>query len=135
MGGGVADSILELYFVAATVWMEAQGEPWEGKRGVAWVIQNRTPPGASYSRTVLAPAQFSCWNTNSAVRLRLGTAHLDSAWPTCVSAAAEALSGSDPDPTGGATYYLRSDLNPKPDWYDASRVTATFGAHQFLKLP
>lgn len=128
----------ELRWVAQTVWMEAGGEPEEGKRGVAWVIRNRLRPDRNWVATVLAPLQFSCWNGNSPTRGRLPSCEQDVAWLPSVRAACGAYFGLDTDPTNGATHYCTTTLigSPQqPDWYDATRVTATLGRHVFLKLP
>ena len=58
-------SDMELY--AATVFLEAEGEPEEGKVAVAWVIRNRIDAKTTTIREIaLAPWQFSCWNPDYA---------------------------------------------------------------------
>lgn len=51
-------------YLALTLIGEARGEPIEGMVGVGNVIKNRTvSTNKSYENIVLAPKQFSCWNS------------------------------------------------------------------------
>jgi N-acetylmuramoyl-L-alanine amidase len=128
-------------WLAMTVWMEAQGEPDEGKLAVAHVIMNRA---RKRKKTVgfvcLEKLQFSCWNSDSPVRLRLpDIENEDPTWKACAEAAAGAVDGSKPDPTKGADHYLNEAVVKKaagklPSWFQPDRVTARIGNHTFLKL-
>lgn len=120
----------ELWWLAETVRLEAGGEHETGQLAVACVIVTRSHKKVfSIRETVLAPLQFSCWNGNSAPRQR------DEFQWSCWQAACAAYFSLATDPSKGATHYLRTDLDPKPAWYDPSRVTATIGRHTFLRLP
>lgn len=125
------------YWLTLTVFLEARGEPYEGQVAVAWVICNRwrKKPQHTVADIVLQPSQFSCFNTNSRAREAIGRAHKDLSWPSCQAAAVSAWSAKEEDdPTRGANHYLVATLDPKPSWYDASRVTLTVGRHEFLRL-
>jgi spore germination cell wall hydrolase CwlJ-like protein len=125
-----------LWWMTATVWMESAGEPFAGQLGVAWVIKTRMGTDHSACRIVLAPQQFSAWNSSSPLRMKLEDAERDVAWASCARAAAAAWYGLLADPTNGATHYLAlGSVATVPSWYDATRVTATIGHHTFLKLP
>ena len=124
----------EVYWLTCTVWMEAQGEPFEGQLAVAHVIMNRKGSG-SIIDTILRKLQFSAWNTDSAVRLRLDDAENDEMWTPCYKASCAAYFDLLPDPTNGATHYLNPDKLPSlPSWYNKNLVVATFGGHEFLKI-
>lgn len=124
----------DLYWLALTVWMEAQGESFEGKLGVAWVIMNRKGPH-SICDTVLRKMQFSCWNSDSEVRMRIDVAEDDGAWEDCFRAATGAYFGFMEDPTKGATHYLNpSALEKLPSWYDENKVLVRLDNHEFLRI-
>ena len=138
---------------ALTVLGEARGETQAGKLAVAHVIRNRmAKSGRSVADTVLAPWQFSCWNTGDPNRLYLEeTIHkaaknlpLD-LWVRCLTAFVNASNKSEPDPTGGATHYCVSILwgvddagRRKPRWNSKQCIesgvtveTARIGSHVF----
>lgn len=140
-----------LLLYAATVLLEAEGEPAEGQLAVAWVVRNRVDthghagvdPEAELLRSVLlAPQQFSCWNEEYAGLRRARLAGVDPRrWEDCWRAASAAWWRLAPDPTAGATHYLNPvltrQIRPRhdlPRWYDATRVTVVIGRHEFLRL-
>jgi N-acetylmuramoyl-L-alanine amidase len=131
----------DLYWGGLTILLEAEGESEQGKLGVAWVLTTRLEherhrdPAAGLATVALRPAQFSCFNTNSPRRALIANAERHPLWEACCRAFASAYFGLVPDPSHGATHYLRADLDPKPSWFDPSRVTATIGHHVFLRLP
>lgn len=136
----------DLETLARTLYGEARGETWAGRRAVAHVILNRVQD-TRWPDTVAEVCrqkwQFSCWNENDPNCTVLQAAGLDDpALRDCLTCAMEALgllAGmglTSEDPTGGANHYLTKRLaetNP-PRWYDPSKVTATMGNHVFLKL-
>lgn len=123
----------DLYWLTITVLQEAGGEPPEGKLGVAWSIMNRVyKKGRRVPDIVLAPWQYSCYNTNSPTR-KLICSRLDSTYQACAQAALAAYDAVGVDPTHGSTHYLRPDVLPKlPPWYRKELVRAKLGHHQFL---
>lgn len=129
----------DVAWLAMTVWMEARGEPYDGKVAVAEVILRRaakriqsdgTIPG-----TVLWPLAFSGWNARDPNRIK--AARLDTNDPCvhdCLRAVAEASAGSDV--SRGATHYLNEALVVRtagrlPAWVEKMRKTATIGNHTF----
>lgn len=125
----------DLYWLALTIWMEAQGEKFEGKLAVAWVIMNRKGLSSSISDTVLRKMQFSCWNSDSNVRMNIDHAEESLAWESCYRAAAAAYFNFLPDPTRGATHYLNPSVLPKlPSWYDKTKVLVVIQNHEFLRV-
>lgn len=125
------------WWMTATVWMEAQGEPPLGKLAVAYVLLNRLRTGRWGTRVgevCLAPKQFSCWNHDSPTRKRL--ARVDERtgpWLACERAVVSALGDSEPDPTGGALHYYNPSV-VAPSWdADKSKPRVTIGAHVFVR--
>ncbi len=131
----------DLQALASTIAQEAGGEPFEGKLGVGYVIVTRaTRAGRSILDTVLAPAQFSAWNTDAPTRLRLDTTPPE-VWAESYKAACAAAFGLLPDPTHGATHYLNEAATRAgrphrdlPSWFDEAKVTVRLGRHTFLRL-
>lgn len=128
----------DLDWIALTVKQEAEGEADDGKLAVAFVIVNRMrEKGRGAADIVLAPWQFSCWNTDSPTRGRLGDVSLASPlWLACYRAAAAAYYGLLPDPTRGSTSYLNpvvcSDAQRARAGYRLSAVRAEIGRHHFF---
>lgn len=139
---GEPDQWDALTLLAATVFLEAEGESDDGKVAVAWVAANRaSAANQSLQAVLMAPAQFSCWNADyrpmAEARLAGGGAVEEACW----RAAAAAMWRLTADPTQGATFYLNPELTKKirkkhdlPPWYDAAKVTARIGRHEFLRL-
>jgi spore germination cell wall hydrolase CwlJ-like protein len=121
-------------WAVATIWMEARGEPQEGRQAVGEVILNRrtrnytsdgTVPG-----TVLRPYQFSGWNSRDPNRALAAT--LDDDDPLvvlCQIAWLDALKGSDL--AHGALLYFNPASGAAPAWVVDARVVATIGRHVF----
>lgn len=131
-----------LTLLAATIFLEAQGEPDDGQLAVGYVVMNRS---TKWKQTVtvacLTPQQFSCWNADYRVRAgaRLHTADVSTI--PCWKAAAAALWGLLPDPTAGATHYLNVDATRKlrgghlPSWAErmiSAGPTLQISRHTFL---
>lgn len=134
----------DLELLAAVVYLEAEGEPDEGKLGVVWVAMNRAERWRqSVKEVLLKPSQFSCMNPDYFPTM--GYARLTAASPAaaeaCWRAAAAGLWRLSPDPTGSADHYLnvpatkagrkKHDL---PSWYDEAKITVVIGRHTFLRL-
>ena len=131
----------ELFLIAATVAMEAEGEPYKGKLAVAYVIVNRSVrrvPFKSISDVVLDPYDFSAWNTKGGRQLALDTIAFP-IWRDSEKAAASAYYGIEKDPTHGADHYLNVELTRKlrggslPSWIKAMKRTTKIGLHTFYK--
>ncbi len=131
----------DIGILARTIYGEARGEPYEGKKAIAHVVLNRVRRGDGQFRrdVTLAAAclrwmQFSCWNPddpNVAAITRVDPD--DSAFRECQRAAHEAM--DETDFTGGATHYHtvqapRGAAWP-PAWARGHRPTCTVGAHAF----
>lgn len=122
-----------------TVWHEAQGEPFEGKRAVAEVLQRRTKrkfmSDGTVAGTCLWPVQFSGWNAHDATpkyRERIEGAKIDSSSPIvdeCVRAWHDAERGPDIVPEC-MHYYNPSLCNPA--WAKGAEIVAEIGNHRFI---
>lgn len=129
---------VNLFLLAATIFMEAENQSPTGKLAVGYVVMNRaTSQKRTVTRVVLQPWQWSCWNTDSPTRKRLAEAVESEprAWLESMAAAANAFFGIEPDPTNGADHYLNVKAVGKlPTWYNKNFVVARIGDHEFLKL-
>ena len=150
-----------LVLVSATVFLEAEGEPWDGLLGVGWVVRRRALDWKlSWHAAILGPdakaegdarpfEPFSCWGDSDLPhsRARLAGATPEKAEPSWRAAAA-ALWGLLPDPVDGATHYLNESLTKKirggtlPAWaalptdstlLNPALVRTRIGRHVFLK--
>lgn len=132
--------------MASTILGEAAGEPLEGKQAVAAVIMNRARDHRWPDRpeeVCLQKMQFSCWNIGSPTLPRMFNPKSfvsEEVWGDCLRAALEAIWGLIPDPTNGANHYLNPTVTRQirggtlPSWHNPAKITATIGAHEFLRL-
>lgn len=125
----------DLEIGAATVFMEASGEPPDGKAAVAAVLANRLRDGrwgSTLAAVCLAPDQFSCWNTGDPNRRRMAeTPDTDPSLIQCEAAMRAALGGKT-DPTFGAMWYCAADIR-SPGWVDGAVFCGQFGSQLFYK--
>lgn len=125
--------------LARTIWGEARGEGIQGMQAVANVIMNRVSAGRYFSGTVYFtchyPNAFSCWNEGDPNRdqcLTVGDA--DPQFLDALSLAAQAMRGTLPDLTDGATFYYAAG-SPQPAWAREPTAvqTARIGNHLFYR--
>lgn len=122
---------------SATIVMEASGEGEEGMEAVAFVLVNRVKDGRwgeNLASVVLAPAQFSCWNTTDPNRRRIAEMKNDD--PVLLKAielVALAMDGSKPDPTQGATHYYSTTMAKPPVWAMTATFVVQIGKQRFYK--
>ena len=119
-------------YLARTIYGEARGEGIKGMQAVANVVMNRVKAGgwygASVKDVVLKPKQFSCWNENDPNRAIILAAN-DAQLAQARSIAEQAIAGTLPDITGGATNYHAKSITPY--WAASMTKTATIGNHVF----
>jgi spore germination cell wall hydrolase CwlJ-like protein len=120
--------------LAATLWGEAPGEPFEGKIAIACVVRNRANAPGWWGRDVVgvctAPAQFTCWHDGQAQRVR-HVDETDASFAQCLDIARDVLAGQYRDHTGGADHYHVASMDPPPPWARGRKPTARIGAHLF----
>lgn len=127
------NSLSDRELLARTLEAEAGNQGLGGMIAVGAVIRNRTGSGQSVRDTILAPGQFSAWNS--------WTEYMDGAQGQNMSAikpSADAYSAADSvlandfvDITGGATHYYNPDL-ADPKWGQSGGGSwKTIGSHVF----
>lgn len=121
---------------ALNIWIEARGEEMNGKIAVGEVMLNRLHAGhwgSTVAQVVLAPYQFSGWNTTD--HNRIAAAILDDQDPQyvqCVQAWEAAKNGSNI--VGVALRYLNPQaVHPLPAWANPANLITTVGHHQFYR--
>lgn len=126
-------------WIVLTIAQEASSQSFDGKVGVAEVIRNRmitryNSDGTGLG-TVLAPYQFSGWNSKDPNRVRVGRLDKDSkVIKDCIAAWLKA-SISRSNLTQGANLYHAISMDPYPSWVYSPKVTMTtqIGDHIFYK--
>lgn len=127
--------------LAMLVWGEARGEADEVKLAVAGVVRNRArfragKFGPDWPSVILAPLQFSCFNTSDPNRDKL-LHPLDhdtpEAWQRCYLVANLVYFGIAHDLSRGADHYFDSSI-PAPSWAAADRQTVLCGRMRFFRL-
>lgn len=114
--------------LAMMVCLEAEGEPFQGQVGVAYVAVNRSVQwGQPLTQVLMAPRQFGGWRRVAHLE------HLDpQSWHACQQAAQVAMARSHPDPSRGAVHFLSDrDLLTPPVWVGTVRQTVKIGGHTF----
>jgi len=106
--------------LAKTIQAEAGGEDYEGKLAVGSVIANRVKSkgyGNSYENVILAPGQFSAWNSVTNYAKGEGGLNMDLIKPSedAYKVADAILSGSYESPVGDATHYYNPAV-ADPNW-------------------
>lgn len=125
--------------LARTLWGEARGEGAAGMIAVGWTIRNRAAKPGWWGRDIAsvcqAPWQFSCWNKSDPNYPFLSGAKQIPAgeYLRAREAALAVISGSQPDPTGGATHYYATTMAKPPAWAAKAKRTATIGHHVFFR--
>lgn len=124
--------------MARTMYGEARGEGEAGMVAVAHVIMNRAALprwwGDSIISVAMKPYQFSAWNEddpNRAIIENLLPGY-DPVFDLAYDLAGKVISGEIADPTGGATHYHTSSIDPH--WNDDMLKTALIGAHEFYRV-
>lgn len=113
----------DLALLELCIWREARGERYDGKRGVAHVIINRSlePSWWNYStagnlaNVILHPYQFSSFNATDPNEHKWPD-DSDPSFAECCSVATTIMTGSDPDNTDGAVYYKDSSIGWPSAW-------------------
>ena len=148
----VRAALTERQAFGLTLYGEARGEDEAGRRAVASVIVNRRATGRwgkTFRSVCLWPAQFSCWLViggaanyacvMSAARALVGPdPHiLPASLTACLALADRAMAGKIEDTTGGAQFYMTSELyrNAPPFWALKCEMTVEIGRHLFLRPP
>lgn len=143
----------EMALLAATVLLEAEGEPEIGQLSVGWVVRNRMDTQRASARTVILGKDqlaqgdgkpyeaWSCWNDDYVgMRKARLTAPDPVRWERAWRCACAAYWKLGSDPSEGATFYLNEELTREirggtlPAWFDPTKVTVRINHHTFLRL-
>lgn len=123
--------------LAMTIQAEAGGEGYEGMLAVGSVIDNRLRSGKfgdTYKDVVLAPGQFSAWNSLTGYAGGEQGQDMAAIQPSedAYQVADEILSGAYTSPIGSATHYINPAIS-NPVW--AKGVAGqTLGNHYFMTV-
>lgn len=119
---------------ALNIYMEARGEPFEGKVAVAEVMRNRLKNGTwgkTIAQVVLAPYQFSGWNTKDPNRIKaMNLDDSDPQYQECLKAWQTAKSNTN-FTKGALFYYNPRVVTTPPAWATSPKLLAKIGNHQF----
>lgn len=127
---GLSIETEDLICLSQNVYHEARSEDYQGQLAVAYVTLNRVGKkdfSDSICEVVYAQSQFS-W-TNDGLSDHTEDRH---AFVKAMRASIDAIRGSSPDPTLGATYFYNFN-KVKPGWARAFTTSATIGSHRFLR--
>jgi N-acetylmuramoyl-L-alanine amidase len=136
-------NLSDLALLELCIWREARGESFDGKRGVAHVIRNRTQISTwwngriagSVQRVVLQPYQFSSFNSGdpNADKWPMDT---DTEFVESSVVATLVWLGKNPDNTDGATHYYDISIDWPEAWGPQSGFVNTLnvGRLRFWKL-
>jgi len=131
------DKFSDQEVLARTLWGENRGGGTKGMTSVANVIMNRVHSGITWwgnsVRSVcLKPYQFSCWLASDPNRAKLlSVTDEDPAYREALFLAAEAIAGTLPDITGGATSYFAISMPKPPHWSVGMTPTAEIAGQRF----
>lgn len=133
----------DLMAVAKTIYGEARGDSYIGKKAVARVMYNRWKSNTgqwrkdtTLTKTVKRKWQFSCWNKKDPNRPKILAITLKSkVFRSCMMAALEAF--DEKDPTKGSRHYMTVGRRRKgwPTSWGKERQPAVgqIGKHLFYK--
>lgn len=108
----------DIEILARTIWGEARGETYKGKKAIGHVMLNRAlsefgqwKNDDTLSTACLRNQQFSCWNINDPNFIPMQQVTFnDPVLRECVRAGMEAI--DEPDFTNGARHYHTKQITP-----------------------
>ncbi len=124
----------DLDILARTLWGEARGESYEGKKAIVHVIMNRTAKRIgdrdhSLAATAIRHMQFSAWREADPNRAYMERLSLNSKmFRECMRAVLEAI--DEPDPTFGSDHYHTHSSRPR--WSRGKTPVLKIGNHRFF---
>ncbi len=124
----------DVLILARTVFGEAEGEPYAGKKAVVHVILNRKQHRIgdrdhSYAQTALRWRQFSVWNEDEPRRKTIERVGFDNPmFRESVRAVLEAF--DEADTTQGSRWYHTKDVSPV--WSRGKQPVTSIGNHLFF---
>lgn len=129
------EAITNTFIVALCIYREARGESPEARRAVGCVIRNRVQRpawwGKDWFSVVTKSFQFSSFNKGEPNSVVFG-APGDPVWEDCYNAALDVINGTQPDITGGATFYFSVPIQIEPVWATKYKHLCDIGAFRFF---
>jgi hypothetical protein len=124
--------------VAKTIYTEAAGESYEGKRAVATVIYNRSKQspwrGLTLSQICKQPKQFSGWNNGEPV-IKINNPGDQKAWDDSLKIAKELVYGTfKPVASLGNSNQYYNPKKASPSWGNKMKDVVYVGNHKFGKV-
>lgn len=142
MTGMPYSEMSDLALLQLCIWRESRGEGYDGKRGVAHVVKNRSLKAnwwnshicGSLSRVILHPYQFSSFNPTDPQH-DLWPEDASPSFAECCAVAMSVYSGVDEDLTDGATSYYDTSIDWPTHWGNQSDYinTLNIGRLRFWK--
>lgn len=122
-------SFLEIIIISITVYLEAEGDTFKSKQGVANVIYNRMlEKNKKAHEIVFKPKQFSCWNEYAYFLSRFSKFNKKN-WIASVKATKKAI---NEDVTNGANHYVVIGVRRR--WMKKAKHKIILGKHLFMKI-
>ena len=136
--------LVDVWYLALTIWAEARGEGPRGMEYVAWVIRNRVKDARwpnSIPAVVRQPKQFSCWNPDDPNRrlmadpLQCAGQDLEMFHQALRIAVKVILADEADNPLPGVCHYYAATLKQPPAWAKGMEVVrmADSPGHVFLR--
>ena len=121
--------------LAICLWREARSHP-EAYTAIKHVIWNRAAKKRQpYHQIILAPKQFSSFNSNDPNAVKWPVNDGDADWAAFLRAMMVAQDGESFDPTGGANHYHSYTKEEQyPKWAQGVKPTLVVGPFRFYKL-
>lgn len=125
---------MALSCLALNVYHESRGEPDEGQLAVAHVTLNRAASTmhpddvcSVVSETNGGSCQFGWWCDGRSI-----TPRNEPSYHRALDVALDAMTGAEPDPTDGATFFVSSRFG-RPGWTRSLTQTAQISGHVFFR--
>jgi hypothetical protein len=135
--------VMDIIFIALTLWREARGEKPEVKYAISHVIKNRLDRKWGKQTTFMdictAPWQFSGMSATGDPNLSKFPKAKDAIWGECIEIAESiwAVKDSDTsllDPTNGAVFYHDKSIPKAPGAWGKVEETLVRGRIKFYKV-
>ncbi len=124
----------DLDILSRTIYGEARGESFDGKKAIVHVIVNRMNKRKgdrdhSLAATAIRHMQFSAWREADPNRVKMDTIDLNNRiFRECMRAVLEAI--DEPDPTVGSDHYHTHASRPR--WSRGKTPAVKIGNHRFF---
>lgn len=132
----------ESFVVSLAIWREARGESRAAKRGVYWVIKNRSDDKKRWPTdmvdVILQPWQFTSFAQKDPNVVKFPHRSDTVGWQAFVDCC-DIVENPGEDPTSGANFYESypeaqlETLRGRASWFAADKLVATIGSIRFYR--